>query len=131
MKREIKFRAWVKEDSEMKGYFIPHDSHELNYSELIDVHNENGSVVLQQFTGLTDKNGKEIYEGDIVKWQHGDGVGVGDCGKGVSYIGFHSNSSQFGLFEKDQYTHKALCIFQFEPSFLEAIGNIYENPELL
>lgn len=67
--REIKFRAWVKEDSEMKGYFIPHDSHELNYSELIDVHNDNGCTILMQFTGLHDKNGIGdicLYEGDIL-----------------------------------------------------------------
>jgi len=68
--REIKFRAWDKEESKMiyeveKTY--DHGCHgygamESNFGEVL----ENGIYEVMQFTGLRDKNGKEIYEGDIL-----------------------------------------------------------------
>ena len=74
------------------------------------------SYILMQFTGLTDKNGKEIYEGDIVRttgWPDGDPVYWVD---GRFCVGQPSNLADFlGSIAEG-------C---------EIIGNIYENPELL
>ena len=62
--REIKFRTWdgKKMMSELPAYLEPHD-----VNETISSMNSEG-IVLMQYTGLKDKNGKEIYEGDIVEY---------------------------------------------------------------
>jgi len=62
MAREIKFRLWIKEDKRYDyskmSYSIPEFTSGFAYRR--------GTYVLEQFTGVLDKNGKEIYEGDIV-----------------------------------------------------------------
>lgn len=70
-----------------------------------------GSIWMQ-FTGLHDKNGKEIYEGDIVKRDLDGDVGMVEIDSGVFTM---SGDCQLPLFQET----------------VEIIGNIYENPELL
>ena len=80
---------------------------------------------ISQFTGLHDKNGKEIYEGDIIK-----GVGVTSYNKPlIRRVAFDDASARFGLSDVNgNITFEPLKWISFP---LEIIGNIYENPELI
>lgn len=79
---------------------------------------------LMQFTGLHDKNGKEIYEGDILSISNGKAVGVVE----FQNAQFHLN------YIKDEFRNwsKSKFLDEYSSSHSqEVIGNIYENPELL
>lgn len=113
--REIKFRAWYKDGTEgmiylsLDGFLDPLQEFEGGI----------GGYEIMQYTGLKDKNGKEIYEGDIIvsdyeKWWHNQPCGV------VEYL-----ENGFWLSGKDG-SH-----FMPNEDSRRVIGNIYENPELL
>ena len=121
MYREIKFRAWNTDDNKMEYPLvlaICNDGGTLNFKPLIKCADGNSAYKdypLMQFTGLHDRNGKEIYEGDIL--QYTDNFNRPITGV-VQYLG-----NGFWIEEKDE-TH-------YMPNDREVIGNIYENPELI
>jgi uncharacterized phage protein (TIGR01671 family) len=89
-----------------------------------------------QYTGLKDKNGKEIYEGDILKYSAHDGYGLFPGRLTIKWI---DDSACFGYSHSDQsfspgyvspFTEHDELKFDVL-SYSEIIGNIYENPELL
>lgn len=110
--RPIKFRAWDKERlCWVDKFYIEPDGtvRTIGYTALGEPHTDiTDKVSLVQFTGLKDKNGKEIYEGDILKQY--------DKTYEVYYINGHFMSCN-ELWEENTRS--------------EVIGNIYENPELL
>lgn len=135
MNREIKFRAWDIVNKRMYSnpliYFI--DGESFYWKESVGSHGSVRSdleVILIQYTGLKDKNGKEIYEGDIVRywWKAYEGDAQGEMFFEVTFIraafifknrngGYSGN---VGFFEA-----------QADRNSLEVLGNIHENPELL
>lgn len=119
--REIKFRAW---DIEMKQM--------IDWDEIQEQWENEGyhSAILSadhyipmQFTGLKDKNGKEIYKGDVVSW--GDG-----WNNYKSSIVFENGAFRESRFKN---TLEEICHYWDNGKYIECevIGNIYENPELL
>ena len=105
MQRAIKFRVW---DSMYLNWKNPED---YTYTELFLDH----KYIMQQFTGMVDKDGKEIYEGDIIR-------GLMDFGP----AGFHERSAivQWDIEKGYQWNYWKLFSIKIE-------GNMFENPELL
>jgi uncharacterized phage protein (TIGR01671 family) len=103
---------------------IGYGENKLNGTDADDcIFNDDG-LELMQFTGLLDKNGKEIYEGDIVSsiFINGD-----EYEKSVVIF----KDGTFGLclqYGKHMYEP---CLYEADDRFLEVIGNIYENKLLL
>jgi len=86
------------------------------------LHFDEGCGSIMQFAGLRDKNGKEIYEGDIVEFVD---LPNGDPEPCIGKVIFE----EFGWHFTNSITESSLeC---YEPESVEIIGNIYENPELL
>ena len=135
MNRKIKFRAWVTENQ-----MIEHNSIDFNdFLHKTDLlgninHSYCGDVfILMQFTGLHDKNGKEIYEGDILEYVRLDGSKIFYkvfYKKGGLVINIHQDD-----FKKDNPLFYEPIADMQTSGFIEQnctiIGNIYENPELL
>ncbi len=126
--REIKFRFWDKNGIQ-KGMSKPTTLKEIGHN-IGNYFNPNWIVM--QFTGLTDKNGTEIYEGDIIRYYEHAGYLISDF---TAVVGFENGA--FGYKKTDGFidilesfcSHD--CLEDDFLSYVEVIGNIHENPELL
>jgi uncharacterized phage protein (TIGR01671 family) len=128
--REIKFRAFIKKKRKMYyGWNIVPDYDVLKGNKLFGWFGDTDSkeeawqgytynqFELMQFTGLLDKQGKEIYEGDIVK----------TINEHIGIIEFF-----YGVYRTNEDDGKIRVLgIDIAQSNIEVIGNIYENPELL
>lgn len=138
--RVIKFRAWDKTRNEMEYFTNPKNGLLYQDGEMFVSSGWDGEsnptfdeveterFVLMQYTGLEDKNGVKIYEGDIIQFLNPAGtqwtipfeIGFRDGCFGLANLGGKS-------------LIQAIKDYSFEPvgKNLEVIGNIHENPELL
>lgn len=131
MNREIKFRAWDGEKM-MDTFSVQSNGDGINYRGNIMT-----SWVLMQYTGLKDKNGKEIYQGDIVQFINL--LEVEDRG----YVKFRDGSFRLSknlnpskewdgeIRQWNDGSHDWYSIENLESFEMELVGNIYESPELL
>ena len=132
--REFKFRAWVREEDERYSYMVDSPRSIITILEHIlmvgrpmgfsdcDSRPYPERYVLMQYTGLKDKNGREIYEGDIVLYDR-------NIHKDIDTAKFKV------VWAKDRYVLQEIkhkyYIDDVTWELVEVIGNVYENPELL
>jgi uncharacterized phage protein (TIGR01671 family) len=131
--RQIKFRVWDKKNkawvgADCGGVMNLRHSLESNCflfdNDSFDIPKD---IEVSEFTGLTDKNGKEIYEGDVLKAfmtaledkEAGISSGYYDLGE----VAFHPNAAQFVIRKGDKCASIG--------NDVEIIGNIYQNSELI
>ena len=112
---EIKVRAWDKENKKM----LNPDAIWLKHQEISIEGCFYKDVILMLSTGLTDKNGKEIYEADIVKY--------------LKALGIVEFRTDFGCWDVTPLppSNCYFCMWEENWSKIEVIGNIWENPNLL
>ena len=129
MSRKIKFRAWSYEDEKM--YYSPemHDWDGFDAWLRLDCEDNDigeGSVKLMQYTGLKDKNGKEIYEGDIVKYRYryDKKTEKEEYENEVMWNDEFAGFEPFVIYDND-------CCYYVDLKTVAIFGNIYENPELV
>nr|DAH94191.1 MAG TPA: YopX protein [Caudoviricetes sp.] len=128
-----KFRAWDKRKNVMRDVAVLHFTKNgktnfieywINPTELKSYHVRN--IDLMQSTGMKDKNGVEIFEGDIVQW--GDTPDWEEKPIRVAVVKINPDiqfDSNVGIFEYGRF------IYRDTERFLTVLGNVYENPELL
>ena len=128
--REIWFRGKRTDNGEwVEGYlYITHNGeHEISvYNEEVNIerwtHEVDPSTVCQ-YTGMKDKNGERIFEGDIAKVLQGKD-------KDIAYVGFENGA--FMLYPKTgKIYERTLWEYWYNDWDVEVIGNITDNPELL
>ena len=115
--REIKFRAWDKLG--LSGgmiYDVQFRREEQTFDQYINT--DEGRYILMQYTGLKDKNGKEIYEGDILQRTKPEWLFV------VKWVDFRARFilDGIGTVLRQDISFSEVC---------EIIGNIHQHPELL
>lgn len=124
--RELKFRAWVNDHW---VDWIPTCKTLGAYNaSVIDTDGytfeEDNPFIVEQYTGLEDKNGKEIYEGDIVKWTNG-------LGETMLYEVYFNECRATFLLNPLVNGEMIEGMSDKKTPYIEVIGNIHENPELI
>lgn len=128
MNNRFKFRIWNKELQKFSYYHNGNELfldsfgalvyHDIKNNDICEVDDE--LFIIQQFTGMRDKNGKEIYEGDILKKTSFDGA------EEIAEVKF----CRCGFYFWNNYG-EYLGDFNFEETRFEVIGNIFQNKSLL
>ena len=143
--REIKFRVWA---IDWKDNNLNSPQGKMMYCEhrdfawLGETAIENTSrYIVMQFTGLTDKNGKEIYKGDVILIPSSytemitDDGGESQDSPQIQEVIFHKGSFGIVAEKDDLFSKRFYSFYEIEQEItdnpIEVIGNIYSNPELI
>ena len=121
--REIKFRAWIKELNEIReveyiNFWKKMISFPNKFCKEYYLNADFDEIELMQYTGLKDKNNKEIYEGDIVTLHNGKYKVI-----------FNTEEARYVL--RDDEFEMNIPFTNNNNERMEVLGNVYENPELL
>ena len=139
MNRKIQFRAWDKKNKKMykRAGISPHNDLQYavkqegggsRYFNFDDLHIEQDSIyypddiILMQYTGLKDKNGEEVYEGDVLKWDDTEETG---------YVEYMEETTEYVVDEWKEGNKRSKGHSLSSVDEVEIIGNIYQNPELI
>ncbi len=143
MKREIKFRVWDLKLSIWRDFVLPKQNGspvEICGYDWQNLEEQKDNLVFQQFTGLKDKNGAPIYEGDILNWESNSmSHRLGECKRiRIVSVKWHEKSASFiaeankhDLLHTSMYWKMDANDFNGKPFIKEVIGNVFENKELL
>ena len=129
--REIKFRGWERElqmmvyDTELGGWIFEYDGNPVRAVNQM-INEEDYFYDLMQYTGLKDKNGVEIYEGDILSTDLSRPYLIVEFRNGAFMYQCHDGGRNY--FDFMEPANERL---KSNTKYHEVIGNIYENPELL
>jgi uncharacterized phage protein (TIGR01671 family) len=149
--REIKFRVWDEENTKMYSidnlhfgylgrghgeytsedfyYGLSGHASTLSYKEHSDLKLNYSKIHILQYTGIKDKHGKDVYVGDIVRYNRRGGI----MANSKNYCNYVEYSRIMGMdtyhFHND--SNQPINNWNFLFDTFEIIGNIYENPELI
>lgn len=125
MNIEIKFRAWDKFNEVF--YRCKNERNLAAFFQKCQKAKDGGNdIVFLQYTGLKDKNGKEIYEGDICAIDDLYCTQITVMFKNLAFTGI--SKEHYAISSKGEFPNNGYSLSHYN---LEVIGNIYENPELI
>ena len=140
--REILFRGKRLDGcSWIEGYYVEQYKAQMIYIPNVEVYGDEYYHVIPetvgQYIGLTDKNGKKIFEGDIIQFGEDEeydwefNIGVVKFGEGTFDSGIYRYTGFFYEDKKGNIDHNALYNWEEDWEKCKVIGNVWDNPELL